>query len=341
MALEDIKTDFFKVRRQFVIVNEKGKIIESDDTLFKLRNGAYIQRMHPFFESMEGILAVKQEFQLNCVHLGKNDEFICDIEIKNVKEGSLIILTDFTDHYAELQKVAQTRNESVIAQQFLDLQNKFLKEKEEFKNKFIANFSHEIRNPLTSILTFSQMLKHTELTNDQLDYANVIQSSTVDLRNMLEDIMDISKIEAGKFSLEVKAFDPKTLIKDIERTYIAKAKNQGLSFQVELDKKLPDVIEGDEIRLKQVLTNLLNNALKYTEKGSITLHVEQNYRRGNRANIHFSVMDTGKGIKEKDQDKVFESFAQLEHNNGQKGVGLGLSIVKEILQLMESERLFD
>lgn len=336
MALADIKADFYKVRRQFVIVDNKGKIIDSDDALFKLRNGSFIQKEHPFFESLDMLFAEGQEFQLNCVHLGKEDQFICDVEMKNLDENLLLILTDFTEHYAELQKVTQTRNESVIAKQFLDLQNKFLKEKEEFKNKFIANFSHEIRNPLTSILTFSQMLKHTELSNDQLDYANVIQSSTVDLKNMLEDIMDISRIETGKFSLENEAFSLAMLINDLERTYAIKTKNQGLDLIIDYDKRIPDLIEGDPVRLKQILVNLLNNALKFTQKGNITLHVEQNYRRGNRANIHFSVSDTGAGIKEKDLDRVFESFAQLEAGKG-KGVGLGLSIVKQILSLMESD----
>ncbi len=337
MTLDDIKADFYKVRRQFVLVDTNGKIIESDDALFKLRNGSFIQKEHAFFESLSPIFLEKEELQLNCVHLGKQDEFICDIEIKSMADGLLIIITNFTEHYAELQKVTQTRNESVIAKQFLDLQNKFLKEKEAFKNRFIANFSHEIRNPLTSILTFSQMLQHTELTNDQLDYAGVIQSSTVDLKNMLEDIMDISKIEAGKLTIEPRLFDLRGVLKDIERTYSAKARAKGLKFVMEVDKKFPEQVEGDPVRLKQIIVNLLNNALKYTKKGKVTLHVEQNYRRGNRANIHFSVADTGRGIKEEDQSKIFESFSQLQSSGDPKGVGLGLSIVKQILHLMESD----
>ncbi len=336
MGLKEIKDEFYQARRQFTLVSEDGKVQESDDALFPLPKGSALQAHHPFFESILPLLEAKEELQLNCVHLGTDDQLICDVEIKNHEGFSLLIFIDFTEHYAELQKVTQTRNESVIAKQFLDLQNQLLKEKEEFKNKFIANFSHEIRNPLTSILTFSQMLKHTELSNDQLDYANVIQNSTVDLKNLLEDIMDMSKIETGKFSLDPQPFDLKELLKEVESTYNKEFANKGLSFVLKQGSDFPDILEGDRMRLKQVLVNLLNNALKFTKKGGVEVYIEQNYKRGNRVNIHFSVSDTGMGIKDEDISRIFESFTQL-NNSDHKGVGLGLSITKEILNLMGSE----
>ncbi|MFD0861115.1 hybrid sensor histidine kinase/response regulator [Sungkyunkwania multivorans] len=338
MNLTDYKGNFFQTRSQFIILNNDGTVKESLGALVKIGANETITKIHPFFESMIQLLkAAPDNHSFKCIHLGKEDEFVCDIDLSVNKEESLLVIHDFTDHYKEYQNVAQSRNESVITSQILDLQNQYLKEKEEFKNKFIANFSHEIRNPLTSVLTFCQMLEKTDLDLDQQDYVNVIQSATDDLRKILEDILDLSKIEAGKLSLEIDVFDIHEELELIKFIYSAKCRQRQLEFHCKIDEKIPRYVEGDKHRFKQVLVNLLENAMKFTHEGSITLKVQQNFARGNRTHLHFEIIDTGVGIPKDKLEDVFESFTQAHDSNKYKGTGLGLTIVKELLHMVQSE----
>ena len=337
--LAEYKKAHEKAIIQYIIVDKKGVIQESDDAFFTNIVKHNITSLHPFFESITSLLDTEQDqdFLFSCIHLKvDNKSIIADITIKTFsKERSLLVIQDLTSHYNNYQLTAQRRNESVINSQVLELKNKYLLEKEEFKNTFIANFSHEIREPLSGISTFVDILKKTNLNTEQEDYLNIIKTSSNHLKHMIEDILDISKIEVGKLNLIEESFNSKLFLEEIIFAYKIKAEEKGLTFLNNIGDKLPEQIIGDPFRLKQILNNLLDNAIKYTSKGSVSLNVSLNQIRANKANIHFEVLDTGIGIKEENQEKIFTSFTQINQKDQNKGTGLGLAIVKNLVALMD------
>ena len=341
--LETYRGKYFHPRTQFITIDEKGKVLESDDVLFPLKEGDEISTINLFFEGLATYFDVQEENEINftCVHLENNTtpEYICDIELKTFanNQPTLVIIHDFTDHYKYYQEVAQSRNESVINSQVLELKNKYLQEKEDFKNTFIANFSHELRNPLTGVTAFSSVLQKTSMTTEQQDYVEVIKSSADHLKNMIGDILEMSKIEVGKLSIEEELFNFHKLIEMLNFTYSVKAKQKNIEFEVIFDEKIPTYIEGDKTRIKQVFENLLENAFKFTKTGKVTFTIKENQRRARKANLNISVKDTGIGIPSEKLELIFNSFTQL--NNAQKypGTGLGLSIVKGLTALMDGK----
>lgn len=337
--LEAYKEEFLGNSIQFILLDKEGLIRESDNTCISFSNGDSIKEYHPFFESLEAVsLDEKEEFTFNCVHLeGDEGTLIADLVLKKNEEGFLLIVYDLTQHYEEYQTVAQARNESIIQEQLIALKNSELEERERFKNQFIRNFSHEIRNPLTSIMSITQVLAQTDLNEEQKRMVGFLTESNANLRLLLEDILSISMIASGKLALNEKDFNLQDLLELIQFTYLTKAKEAGLSFQASVDGKIPKIVSGDRLRIYQVLTNLLDNAIKYTETGTITFKGSLNQIRANRANIRFSVADTGRGIPEDKRTAVFDSFSQIKETDRQKGAGLGLSIVKGLLDLMDTE----
>jgi len=154
---------------QFVFVNDKGIILESDQVFLKLNIGNSIFSIHPFFECIHSLEnAIDEEITFNCVHLTiLNQEYTTDIKIVKKTDGILIILHDLTEHYTTYQSIAQSRNESIINSELIVLKNSELEKREQFKNSFIQNFSHELRNPLTSIISITNIISNTKLTEEQ------------------------------------------------------------------------------------------------------------------------------------------------------------------------------
>ncbi len=338
--LKNYKSLFAPVKSQYALVNLNGLVLESDNVLFTLKKEESIFTFHPFFETFKSLLKPENNsHQFPCVHLSLlEQELVCDITLHTFadKNHALVIITDNTKQYQEFQELMQVRNQAIIDAELLALKNHLLKEQENFKNKFIANFSHELRTPLTSIIVFANLLSKTKLNNEQAQHIKLIRESAANLKMMLDDTLNISQIASGKLRLQNKQFNLHGLIQYIESVYTAKAQTKGLSFSVMYDDKIPEFIEGDYLRVNQVLTNLLENALKFTDKGKISLKVSLNQKRANKASIRFEVSDTGMGISENDLQQIFETFTQLDNANQFFGAGLGLSIVKGLLELMGS-----
>ena len=341
--LETYREIYFHPRTQFITIDTSGNVLESDDILFKLKKGDDISSVSLFFKGLSAYFDVDEEndIKFTCIHLENNDrqEYTCDIEFKTFAgaQPTLIIIHDFSEHYKYYQEVAQSRNESVINSQILELKNKYLKEKEDFKNTFIANFSHELRNPLTGVTAFCSVLQKTDMTPEQQDYVEVIKSSADHLRNMIGDILEVSKIEVGKLSLHEELFDFHELIDMLEFTYSVKAKQKNIEFEIDFDKKIPRYIESDKTRIKQILENLIENALKFTSSGKITVLIKENQRRARKVNLSISVQDTGIGIPDEKLVLIFNSFTQLNNSRKFVGTGLGLSIVKGLVELMDGK----
>lgn len=339
--LEEYKKKHTKPLVQHLILELNGDILETDEALFSTSKNENIANIHPFFETLSTLLNTNNEdFNFSCIHLNiGNYTAICDIIIKTFSSDKkpLLIIHDLTEHYKTYQTTAQVRNESVINSQILELKNNYLKEKEAFKNTFIANFSHELRDPLTGILTFSDILSKTSLTAQQKDYIQILNSSSSFLKQMIDDILDISKIEAGKLELTIEPFSLSDLLEELKLNYTLKAKQKGIEFNYNFDTNLPQIVGGDSKRLRQVITNLLDNAIKFTPEGSVTLNVSLNQIRAQKASIHFEIIDTGIGIKKEHYKDIFSSFTQVSENDNYKGTGLGLAIVKYLVELTNSK----
>lgn len=208
------------------------------------------------------------------------------------------------------------------------------------KTNFLANMSHEIRTPINAVLGMNEMILRETKEPNTREYAQDVQGSAKSLLSIINDILDISKIEAGKLSVITAEYDFSSVMHDVINMISFKAKMKELEFKVVIDETIPAKLLGDDIRLRQILVNLLNNAVKYTEKGTVTLEIKNEpSKREDAARIQFCVKDTGIGIKEEDLQKLCTPFERLEEqrNRNIEGTGLGMSIVKQLLSLLQSE----
>ncbi|MBA4145129.1 MAG: histidine kinase, partial [Cytophaga sp.] len=241
----------------------------------------------------------------------------------------------------ERSRLLEERNQ-VITERNIDIQNKAnqLAQSTRYKSEFLANMSHELRTPLNSILLLSRLMSENQeknLTNEQIEYARVIQSSGNGLLTLIDEILDLSKIEAGKMELEYTAVNLPGLIGEMNSLFTPIANEKKIEFRTAIADDVPAVIETDKLRLEQIIRNLLSNALKFTAKGYVALRVE-GFDKKNQT-VRFLVKDTGIGIAKEKQSLVFEAFQQADGSTRRKygGTGLGLSISRELAKLLGGE----
>ncbi len=203
------------------------------------------------------------------------------------------------------------------------------------KSRFLAHMSHEIRTPINAVIGMNEMILRESNDKAILSYASETKNAADSLLSIINDILDITRIEAGKITPIYAEYKPAKLINDIYNMIRFKADDKGLEFLVAADENIPRILKGDDIRLKQIVTNLLSNAVKYTHSGSVTLEIK--YLGDGK--LYFSVKDTGMGIKEKDIEQLFVAFERMDENINRniQGTGLGLNITSTLLKMFGSE----
>lgn len=207
------------------------------------------------------------------------------------------------------------------------------------KSVFLANMSHEIRTPMNGILGLLVLLKRTKLEEIQFDYANKAEGAAHALLGILDDILDFSKVEAGKMTLDPEPFVLSNLVSDLETIMSANLRGKPLSLMFNVDPLIPEIVIGDASRINQVLINLGGNAIKFTANGAVHVSVTLKHLTSKEVELAFSVNDTGIGLSLEQQGRIFESFAQADVSTSRRfgGTGLGLSITQRLLELMGSK----
>jgi signal transduction histidine kinase/CheY-like chemotaxis protein len=233
----------------------------------------------------------------------------------------------------ELKTIIKNRDTNAIYKFLADV----IKESNQAKDLFLANMSHEIRTPLNGIVGFTQLLKDTTLTKEQEDFMIIIENSSEHLLTIVNDILDLSKINAGKVELEEIAFNVLEKFESAIESYGAKATQKNIELNIYIDPTIPDMIIGDPTKISQIIINLLSNAIKFTDSGGyIDILIEKVKQDNKNISIKFSVRDSGIGITQEQQNKIFEAFSQADSSTSRKfgGTGLGLAISSNFVSLM-------
>lgn len=271
--------------------------------------------------------------------------FVSSIIVKNlnilVQGTKKITKGDFDSNI----KVSSNDEFSVLADAFNHMSNSLelsinkMEQAIQAKSDFLANMSHEIRTPMNGVLGMLTLLEDTKLSDIQKEYITSIRSCGDGLILVINDILDISKLEAGMLSLENKPFNIRRLVTETVFLLDEQASQKGITLHTSLDSNLPETLLGDRLRIRQIFLNLLNNAIKFTEEGHVTLAVSLTYQNDNKANLLFKVVDEGIGISQPDQNKLFLPFSQVDNSISRKygGTGLGLVICAQLIKQMGGE----
>ena len=257
--------------------------------------------------------------------------------------GTVVIGKDITEKVKQDEELTKTNKKleaEIIERKIIEIELNAARESAEGANKakseFLSNMSHEVRTPMSGVIGMTDLLLDTNLTAEQREYAEAIRESADSLINVINDILDFSKIEAGKLVMEEIDFKLHTTVDSVIDLFTVKAEERGLQLSCFINPDVPSLLQGDPGRLRQVLTNLVSNSIKFTTNGKVDININQVKETDTHTTLQFLVRDTGIGIPEDHVNRLFQSFSQIDSSTTRKygGTGLGLAISKQIIELM-------
>lgn len=270
-----------------------------------------------------------EEMQKLMAYRGNRTCFPVDVKVmkysgsyKGKQEVYLCIANDISEESFLNKKISQVEEEA--------------KEADKVKTEFVANVTHELRTPVNGILGNTRELMNREEDPAKIRLLQIIERGCRDMNNLINNILDFSKLEAGKFTLESRKFNFRNMIDYVKSNHKNRMTEKGLDFSIAVSEDVPECVVGDELRIVQLLNNLISNAYKFTSVGSVHVEIVKTAQSGKRAELFFMVMDSGIGIAKEKQDKLFKSFSQVDMSISRKygGTGLGLNICKQLVELM-------
>ena len=345
-------TNIYQTAHEIDIVNDRFTVIKEDNT--------YIQKLLRKTDSAQEMLRIvlTKLCDQSCMDdiLKFIDLSTMDLRLKNIDTVTIEYMHK-DKHWRRGRFVASRRDEEGSLTHVLWLVEDINLERQvrdnliglseraiaanEAKSAFLSNMSHEIRTPINAVLGMNEMILRECGDENVIGYAENIKSAGSTLLDLINDILDFSKIEAGKMEITPFDYDVSSLINDLVNMIQKRVDDKGLELVLEIDRTIPDKLCGDEIRIKQIITNILTNAVKYTDKGYITFRIrcEKIENEPDSIMLKVTVKDTGIGMKKEDMDKLFSKFDRMdeEHNRNVEGTGLGMSITQRLLEMMNSE----
>lgn len=316
-----------------------GKFVQKEFSVHKS-----IYQACPFLEGILEALIIDEPFMIEgMLIVSDNIEYNVDVELFKIKKEVSVLIHNRTNVYKHVEQLNQNRNDLFFLKRQLNEKNielerlrKVADKANEEKSRFLAMMSHEVRNPLNVILGYTELINKEETSNKIAEYLKYLTISGKNLKVIVDDILDLSRVEAGKLQLSNSAVNLNQLIDQLRNNYKSSHGDIDIQLIFNCSPKVPKFVSGDDVRIYQVLTNLINNSIKFTQKGAVTTNVAVISSDKKQVNISFTVTDTGRGMSDEQAASVFEEYQQneIDDNRIHKGAGLGLAIVKRLVSAM-------
>lgn len=345
MAISKIEHFFLEL-----ITNHEGIVTKIVSGKFAVKEFNVHQSIYSACSFLEGTLEaliINDPFLMEgMIIVSDEKEFNVDVELLKTDNEVSVLIHNRTNVYKYAAQLNQNRNDLFFLKRELHEKNieldklrKIADKANEEKSRFLAMMSHEVRNPLNVILGYTELINEEVVSKNVKEHLKYLTISGKNLKVIVDDILDLSRVEAGKLQLSNTPVDLVLLIEQLRNNYKSSHRDLDINLGFSCSEKLPQFVLGDDVRLLQILTNLINNSIKFTQKGAVTTQVDVTSLGKNDVKVSFKVTDTGRGMTESQAATVFEEYQQneLADNRIHKGAGLGLAIVKRLVSAMNGE----